>query len=407
MLELHKLGERAGHVEEIWNYKANSSILHSPKIADIDGDGKQEIIFGTKNGTITVMDTDGRIKWEFSIANTYSDSERMFLDAETTNSITATPAVEDINFDGKKEILFGTEDGMLRVLSSVGKELWTFKTAGAIRGSPTVQLFANKQAGIVVASADKNIYFLAGDGRMYWKFTAPQSIEAAPAIIQGKELMIICGSNDGTIYCLNMQGKCVWTYKTGNKVIAQGASIRTADLTKIIIGSTDGTLYCIDEFGRLIWQHHTNGAILSKAVIDDINNDGMNEIVFGSCDNCVHVLDSDGKELWKFETDFWIGTSPIVIDIDGDGKKEIIIGSYDHTMYIIDTEGTYLLDYMPGVSGIIGQYTEGISRQPGKTVGKKIWQYQTDGIIVGCEPAGSTIMVAIESGNMIGLVYKK
>ncbi len=405
------IAAKSGHLEERWNYDTNSLLLAAPKIADIDGDGKQEILFGTKEGRLISIDLDGNLKWSFSVSNEYTDMELMFLDAETSNSISGTPNIEDINNDGKKEIVFGTEQGILHVLDYSGKELWKFPTGGPIRGAALIQRFANNQTGVFFGSHDKQLYFLNGAGQLYWKFAADSPIESCPILTPTPVPMIIFGTNDGTLYSINLKSELLWKYAIGRKILAQAVSVRDEkENLRIIVGATDGDIYCIDENGALLWRFHTEGAIFSPVTVDDINNDGKKEIVFGSCDNKVYALTIDGKELWNYETDFWVVTSPLIADIDGDGRKEIVVGSYDHNIYILDAEGSYLLDYVPGVSGIVGQtgqYGEALTKQPGKTKGKKIWQYQTEGIIVGCAHIDGSIIVNTESGKINDLVHRK
>ncbi|HEY9705290.1 MAG TPA: PQQ-binding-like beta-propeller repeat protein, partial [Allocoleopsis sp.] len=125
----------------------------------------------------------------------------------------------------------------------------------------------------------------------------------------------------------------------------------------------------------------------------------------------VYAIDSNGKKLWNYETDFWIVTSPIIADLDGDGKLEIVVGSYDHNIYVLDSEGSYVLDYVPGVSGIVsqtGHSGEAITSGPGKTKGKKIWQYKTDGVVVGCAylSGEKNLIVNTESGSIKDLIHK-
>jgi hypothetical protein len=103
--------------------------------------------------------------------------------------------------------------------------------------------------------------------------------------------------------------------------------------------------------------------------------------------------------------------SPIIADLDGDGKMEIVVGSYDHNIYVLDSEGSYVLDYVPGVSGIVaqtGNYGEALTSGPGKTKGKKIWQYKTDGVVVGCAylSGEKSLIVNTESGNIKDLIHK-
>ncbi len=408
------IGQRTGRLEEKWNYDAGSLLLSSPVVEDIDGDGRKEIIFGTKNGKLMSIDVDGTLKWTYSAEETHSEMELMFLDTENNNSISSSPNVADINNDGKKEIVFGTESGTIYVLDGKGKLLWKYKTEGPIRGTPFIQKFANNEYGILFGSSDKTLYFLNGKGQLLWKYNAKSEIESCPSIILSQKPMIVFGSNDGNVHAVDLKGVPLWQYKTKDKIIAQPVYDRLSKNTApaIVIGSTDGTLYCIAENGNLIWSFETDGAICSKANVIDINKDEKKEIVFGSCDNSVYAIDMNGKKLWSYETDFWVVAMPIVADLDGDGKMEIVAGSYDHNIYVLDSEGSYVLDYVPGVSGIVaqtGQYGEAMTSGPGKTQGKKIWQYKTEGVVVGCAYLSSekSLIVNTESGKINDLIHKK
>jgi WD40 repeat protein len=408
------MNTKQGRIAEKWKYDSGAFLLSSPVVGDIDNDGKNEIIFGTKDGKIISIDIDGNLKWEFKAEEKYSEVELMFLDAETSNSIHSTPNIEDVNMDKQKEIIFGTEAGKLYTLSAKGKILWNYKAKGPIRGSPTVQKFANKQVGILFGSSDKNLYFLNGEGNLFWKYFCDSEIESCPAFCMGNQAMIVFGSNDGFVHALSLKGESLWKFKTNGKVIAQPVMEKLEDkMPKVIlIGSTDGKLYCLNEQGDSIWEFSTGGAICSKVAVADINNDGKKEIVFGSCDNCIYALDLTGKKLWSYETDFWVVTTPIITDLDGDGKLEIIAGSYDRNIYILDCEGSYMLDYVPGVSGIVaqtGMYGDGMTREPGKTLGKKIWQYQTEGVIVGCAyiDKHKNLIVNTDSGKINNLEHRK
>jgi len=406
-------GQKSGRIEEKWHYDSESLLLSSPIIEDIDGDGRKEIVFGTKNGKIISIDLEGRPKWIYEVEDSHSQVELMFLDTDKVNSISSSPNIADIDGDGHKEIVFGTESGKVYVLDNKGKQIWNYKTDGPIRGTPFIQKFANNQTGILVGSSDKNLYFLNAKGQLLWRYNAKSEIESTPTIAISQKPLILFGSNDGIIHALDLKGNPLWQYKTADKVLAQIVYDKLSPNSEpvIIVGSTDGTMYCLNDRGTLLWSYETDGAICSKACIADINTDGKKEIVFGSCDNSVYTLDMYGKKLWSYETDFWVVASPIAADLDGDGKLEILAGSYDHNIYILDSEGTYVLDYVPGVSGIVtqtGHIGDAITSGPGKTRGKKVWQYQTEGVVVGCAylSDGKNIIVNTESGKINDLIHK-
>lgn len=403
------MNQKVGHIETKRNININSGLISAPKIIDLNNDGQKEIILGTNDGRILCLNLEGQEIWNFDVKTEINQLELMFMDNDSSNNINATPVVEDINFDGKKEIIFGTNSGTIYALSDKGKVLWKFSAEGAIKGAVLVQIFSGKKSGIIFGSSDKKIYFLDEYGKIFWTYNADSEIESCPQIIPSKDPLIVFGTNSGNICALGLNGKQLWTYKTGRKIIAQSAYEVSNGEIKIFIGSTDGNLYCLDSNGNLKWKYSTEGSIFSKVLIEDINLDGQSEILFGSCDNKIHVIQNDGKELWNYETDFWVVTTPVVADIDSDGKKEIIVGSYDHNIYILDSEGTYVLDYIPGVSGIInqtGSYNSAMSKEPGKTKGKKIWQFQTEGMVIGCEYFDNSIIVNTDSGEIIELVHK-
>ena len=356
---------------------------------------------------------DGNPKWIYSAEEQHSQVELMFLDTDKANSISSSPNVADINNDGHKEIIFGTESGRLYAIDNKGKQLWSYHTDGPIRGTPFIQKFANNQIGILFGSLDKNLYFLNGKGQLLWRYNAKSEIQSTPAVMIAQRPLIIFGTDDGIVHALDLKGTLLWQYKTEDKVLAQAACDRLSPNGElnILIGSTDGTMYCINERGSLLWTYETDGAICSKAAIADINKDGRKEIVFGSCDNSVYAIDMNGKKLWSYETDFWVVASPIIADLDSDGRMEIVVGSYDHNIYVLDSEGSYVLDYVPGVSGIVtqtGHYGDAMTSGPGKTQGKKIWQYKTEGVVVGCAylSGEKNLIVNTESGKINDLIHK-
>ena len=117
-----KLGKkRSGRLDRQWDFDAQSAIASAPLIADIDGDGKEEIIFGAKNGRLFVLDGEAGIKWFYDSNEQVDDVEVFFLDTESSSSIEAPPSIADINRDGRQEIVFGTELGVIYVISEQGK----------------------------------------------------------------------------------------------------------------------------------------------------------------------------------------------------------------------------------------------------------------------------------------------
>jgi len=149
---------------------SNRAVHSSAALADIDGDGKTEVIFGANDGGVRCLKgTDGTLKWIYW----------------TGGSVYSSPAVGDVDADGNYEIVVGSNDKYVYCLSSTGTLEWRFKTGGAVISSPAL---ANRGTtpglGIYVGSKDGYLYLLNGFGNLIWRFNtgATNGITSSPAV---------------------------------------------------------------------------------------------------------------------------------------------------------------------------------------------------------------------------------
>jgi outer membrane protein assembly factor BamB len=383
-------------LEEVWSFNADSEISSSILVGKLDKNRKL-IIFGTKKGTIYVLDGNAEVKLKFSGKETKNEVESLFYEEEDTAVFSNPILVED-------NILFCFNTGRLVCFNSNYKKIWDVNINSKIKSTP---LYHNKTIFLTTLDGQLKAY---KNGKEKWTVDVGSPIESSPTIFNNN---IVFGSNDGIIHSYTLTGKEKWKVQTGGKIIAKGTSSKIKGNERLLIGSTDKKLYCISINGQEKWNYETEGPIVSEVIIEDINNDGKKEIIFGSLDNSLYVLNSKGQKEWSFQTDFWIVSKPIIEDINNDGKKEIIIGSYDQKIYILDSEGSFILDYVPGISTATtqpGSYSELITSEPGEFVGKKLMEFDTKGMIVGIglfHDKESTIVVATKKGEIQTLKIKK
>ena len=77
----------------------------SPVIADIDGDGQNEIVFGHQDGKLRAYEGDGTLKW---MAEAIPGLDPSVCNSQSSGSaIDSSPAVADIDGDGNAEVLVG------------------------------------------------------------------------------------------------------------------------------------------------------------------------------------------------------------------------------------------------------------------------------------------------------------
>ncbi len=410
-------GIKSGRIKQKWEFNAKSGIFCEPCIRDINNDKKQEIVFGTKDGTIYVLNNEGKPLWHYKVTEKLSTAKALFKKIGTLNSIYGKPIVEDLDNDGKVEIIFGTELGYIYCLSHDGKMKWSFKTDGPIRSRVVAMNIVNdEKKEIIFGSMDKHLYVLDNNGKLVFKFEAQDAIECAPNVFKTeKNAQILFGCNDGYVYSVNYGGELKWKFKTGDRIVTQPViqSLRKNEEPKILITSTDHCLYVINHDGALQNKFETKAQIISKPTVEDVDNDGEPEIYVGSCDDNVYALSPVLQKIWRYETNFWVGSRIIVDDIDNDGKPEVVVGSYDKKLYVFDAKPSFLIGFMPGISGVVRQNSDygGMTRQAQHLRGKKYWQYDTQGTITGIgvidfKKKEKNIIVVTKEGKVIAFVHE-
>lgn len=139
-------------------------VTPAPAVADLDGDGKKEILFPAYDGVLYAVHPDGTLFWEFSFA-------------DLGTRFATEPVVADLNNDGVPEILFATyetevEKGALVVLSHLGAERVkvSLPGRGAMAAPTLADLDGDGELEVIVNLKDNTptggiqIYDLPGSG---------------------------------------------------------------------------------------------------------------------------------------------------------------------------------------------------------------------------------------------------
>lgn len=123
-------------------------MYHGGSFADIDEDGKPEIVIGCYDGHVYALNgEDGSLEWDY-VAPFY---------------IGAPTSIADLNNDGHLEVVFAYYD-TLGVLSHTGDLIWEYPTGGSIfRGAAIGDLNGDEDLDVVFGSADGILRVLRGD----------------------------------------------------------------------------------------------------------------------------------------------------------------------------------------------------------------------------------------------------
>ena len=124
-----------GLPQKIFSTFPGDTIVSGPVIADLDGDGNRDIIFATQTKVYAISYT-GAVLNHFPISTV--GSEILSPDA---NRIVGSIVVADLDGDGKPEVIFGTKGGTLCAFTGATGQIFPgfpVSIGGGLAGSPAV-----------------------------------------------------------------------------------------------------------------------------------------------------------------------------------------------------------------------------------------------------------------------------
>jgi outer membrane protein assembly factor BamB len=347
----------------LWSLDTGDLVKSSPVVVDLrrDGDGRLETVFGSYDGRVYAVRSDGSVLWTVDLGS-------------GINSVSSA----DIERDGETEILAGLEDGRVVCLDSAGSIVWSFKAGGPVNSAPMALDFDDAPGyEVLFGSDDGRLYAVSSRGVPLWEYQTADSVSSTPsaADVDGDgRLEVLFGSDDNVLYAVRTPPYKVWMYQTSGDVSSpKPASTYSSRAVDVVAASTDGNVYDIyygaaeeDDIVRvcnaqgcsregvaktrfkLRWNFSVDGPVESSPAIADMNADGRVEIVAGSQDRGVYVVNRTGDRLMKTTLGGPVRSSPALADLDGDGVPEIVVGADDDRLYVINAAGQVLWSYETG-----------------------------------------------------------
>ena len=304
----------------------------APIIYDVDMDGQLDVIVPSSctNKTVCLNGVTGTKKWEV-----------------TTRGSDSPPTIADIDNDGKPEILHGEFGGWVRCLNGEdGSKLWDLavNTNSWVQTAPTiVDLNNDGQLDFVVGTWHFNkkdsIYAFDGKTRdRLWTIPVHDWMYHGTAVADfdnDKNPELLIGSYNDTLYCINGEnGTIDWKYHANGSYIGCPVTIGDIDNDgecEIVLTSWYKVIALTDK-GKLKWQYNMPDydSNFRGVVLADINNDQYLDVIFGTdAGKFIGLNGNNGTLIFRMDiaanygnSDYGIDNAPVISDFNKDGSLD-------------------------------------------------------------------------------------
>jgi len=307
----------------------------TPIVADLQGDGRAEIILRDAGGILRVLDaTSGK-----PVVVPFPELK---CDYPEGTSRGGGMTARDLDSDGKAELIF-RDGGHLVVANADGSTRFRSEAGGL--HFPAVGRFDQDGVADIACYAGKRwIAFSGRDGHIIWDAAAPESNEVATWDTDGDSLDELTGKMGPVFLLSGADGHTIWTaFRKEQCALGLGVF---ADLN----GDEVMEAMATGEYSNTAWYPNgsalwwvgwsSGGAKEHYGAVADVNADGAWDFALSSNHGVLYCVDGrEARELWTFSIPERVSLSHCAAaDLDSDRKPEFVFGTNTGRLIVVNGE---------------------------------------------------------------------
>ncbi len=347
----------APEMAELWRWDSQGDTRTRTRVllhADLDGDGRDELLVGTEDQVLRCFDGKGKLLWDF-----------------TTEQRLCSAWVGDLRGDGELAILVGTGNAAGgHASATLGAAIYILDVQGnetariPSPASPEDDSFGSRIGAlecilgldtdgdgikeIIVSSSNWYVFSLRLDGEMMWAAAdyarGPSNLQTHDITGDGKQEIVSTTLFQTNVFSLD--GHRLFTVGTAGPGLAVG-DVDGDGVVEVASGSLKGQVSLAKYEGTSdgsgiepVWSFDT-GSPVEALGLGDLTGDGSEQILACSRNSIVYAFNADGSILWTRALGEGVRALKVV-DLDGDGTPEIICGTAAGQVFVLSGNGNIL-----------------------------------------------------------------
>jgi hypothetical protein len=298
-------GDGSGEICEASGFSGDSGVI----VADVDGDGENDIVGSGADGHVLALNADCTVKWRS--AGTYpfmypvttaadldgdgdvevisdvavvegADGSNVATLAPNQPTLWRTPVVGDLDLDGKKEIILGNT-----VFNARGKPLWSVTPSGFATScfAALVNVDSDDEAEVAF-SCGAELILTEDDGTIIGRKPLSVSNPGPPCAgdIDGDGEVEIIAPAGSSLTAFNADLSTSWSDTMQDYSGAAGCAVfdMNGDEVYEVLFADEIALRVYDgKKGKVLYQNTSHGSVtyFETPTIGDVDNDGSAEMV--------------------------------------------------------------------------------------------------------------------------------